>query len=269
MIVRRVSLLFLVLFEILTPGSSIGQILVGPVVGGGVSWVSFHESDSRHFYKQTPVPTFHIGGGASFQVRKNFVMHTAVLYSRKGENLSSNVDPDLKHKEIYHFIDVPIVFAREFKINLGANRIIKWYAGLGPNIGYWLSGKGSILNNQLLEDGYPTRDYKIDFNNTSTPNTANVNLPDANRFQLGLNIATGWVFEPVGLQKIYFNIRYEIGHTYISKSGLETFAGINDYQGDMMARNMALRMTLSYLIDLKPAERKKGKSSSNVGKKRR
>src|SRR5437879_3080619 len=123
------------LFGLLHSGTALGQILVGPVAGGGVSWVSFHESDSRHFYKQTLVPSFQFGGGASFQVRKNFLMHTAVLYSRKGENLSSNVDPDLQHKEIYHFIDVPIVFAREFKINLGTNKIIKWYFGLGPNIG--------------------------------------------------------------------------------------------------------------------------------------
>src|SRR5438045_4546533 len=116
---KRVFPLFLILFAILSPGCSMRQILVGPVAGGGVSWVSFHEKESRQFYKQAPVLSFMGGIGLSFQVRKNFYMHTAALYSRKGENLSSNVDPDLKQKEIYHFIDVPIVFAREFKINLG------------------------------------------------------------------------------------------------------------------------------------------------------
>jgi hypothetical protein len=161
------------------------------------------------------------------------------------------------------------VFAREFKIKFKENKVVKWYFGMGPNIGYWLNGKGTLINNQLLEDGFGTQSYKIDFNRTDSPNPSKVNIPDANRFQLGLNIATGWVFEPVGLQKIYVNIRYEIGHTYISKDGMETFAGINDYHGDMKARNMGLRMSVSYLIDLKPAERKKGKSSSNIGKKRR
>src|SRR5258708_1515683 len=102
---KRLFPFILGLFGILISGHSVGQILVGPVAGGGISWVSFHDSESRHFYKQTPVPTFQFGAGASFQVRKNFLMHTAVLYSRKGENLTSDVDPDLKHKEIYHFID--------------------------------------------------------------------------------------------------------------------------------------------------------------------
>ena len=266
---KRAFLLFLVLFEILSPVRSVSQILVGPVLGGGVSWVSFHEKESRQFYKQTPVLSFMGGIGLSFQVRKNFYMHTAALYSRKGENLSSNVDPDLKQKEIYHFIDVPIVFAREFKINLGHNKVVKWYAGIGPNIGYWLNGKGSMINNQLKEDGFGAIDYKIAFKGTDNPDPSRVYVTDANRFQLGLNLATGWVFEPVGLQKIYFNIRYELGHTYISKSGLEAFPGINDYSGDMKARNMGLKMSVSYLIDLKPAERKKGKSSSGIGKKKK
>jgi hypothetical protein len=220
-------------------------------------------------YKQTPVPTFLGGLGVSFQVRKNFLMHTAFLYSRKGEDLSApDVDPDLHHKEIYHFIDVPIVFAREFNIKLKGNKSLKWYAGIGPNIGYWLSGKGSLINNQLLEDNFSTLNYKIDFKSTDNPDPSKVYVSDANRFQLGLNFATGWVFEPVGFQKIYFNIRYELGHTYISKGGMETFSGINDYHGDMTARNMGLHVSLSYLIDLKPAERKKGKSTSKVGMKR-
>jgi hypothetical protein len=198
-------------------------------------------------------------------------MHTAALYSRKGENLSSTTDPTLEHKEIYHFIDVPIVFAREFKIDLGKNKIVKWYFGMGPNISYWLNAKGSLINNQLLEDGFSKVNYKMVFGQTDNPDPNKVYVPDANRFQLGLNIATGWVFEPVGLQKIYFNVRYELGHTYISKSGYESFSnfGVNEYHGDMKARNMGLRVSLSYLIDLKTAERKKGKSSSNVVKKKR
>ncbi|MBI1770691.1 MAG: outer membrane beta-barrel protein [Bacteroidetes bacterium] len=249
----------------MTPAS--GQVLVGPVAGGGVSWVSFHEKESRQLYKQVPVPSFMGGIGLSFQVRKNFYMHTAALYSRKGENLSSSVDPNLKHKEIYHFIDVPIVFAREFKINLGHNKIVKWYAGIGPNIGYWLNGKGSVINNQLLEDGFGQMDYKIEFKGSDNPDPSRVYITDANRFQLGLNLATGWVFEPVGLQKIYFNVRYELGHTYISKGGMETFTGINDYHGDMKARNMGLRISVSYLVDLKPSEKKKGKSVDSSGKK--
>lgn len=268
---KRVFFLFLIGVTVLLPKHSVGQVLVGPVIGGGASWMSFQESDSRQNYSQAIVPTFHFGLGLSFQVRKNFYMHTAALYSRKGEDLGSNTDPTLKHQEIYHFIDVPIVFAREFKLNLGHNKIVKWYLGMGPNIGYWLDGKGSLLNNQLLEDGFSTVDYTIAFRSTDNPDPNTVYVPDANRFQLGLNLATGWVFEPVGLEKIYFNIRYEIGHTYVSTNGYESFSnfGVNEYHGDMKARNMGLKISVAYLIDLKTAERKKGKSSSHVVKKKR
>ncbi|MGC4021171.1 MAG: outer membrane beta-barrel protein [Cyclobacteriaceae bacterium] len=243
------------------------QLLVGPVVGGGFSWVSFHEKESRQFYKQTPMPSFSAGLGISFQVRKNLFMHTALLYTKKGQNLTSDQSPDLKQKEIYHFIEAPVIFTREFKIRFGENKIVKWYAGMGPNISYWLDGKISLMTTQQREDGVPVRNYQIDFNRSNNPDASKVYLPDANRVQMGLIFSTGWVFEPVGMQKIHLNVRYEVGGTYLSKTGLESFAGINDYHGDLKARMMSLRLTASYLIDLKPSERKKGKSTSTIARK--
>ncbi len=268
--VQRVIFRFPLVVAILGFISSNGQVLIGPTVGGGVSWVSFHDPVSRQFYKQTPVPTFTLGMALSFQVRKNFYMHSSLLYSRKGENLSSNTSPDLAQKEVYHYIDAPIIFTHEFKIKFGRNKIIKWYAGLGPNISYWLNGRGTVITSGMKEDLLPTLHYKIAFQQTpDNPDPSKVYVADANRMQLGLNLATGWVFEPAGLQKIYITVRYEIGHTYLSKSGVENLTGINDYHGDMQARPMGLRITAAYVIDLKTADRKKGKSTSTITKKRK
>jgi len=246
------------------------QIFVGPIVGSGVSWVTFQEKTSKQFYKQTPVLTYSFGGALSFQVRKNFFMHTALLYVRKGENLSSDAVPDLMHKEIYHTIDIPIIFTREFKMRVGPDKFLKWYGGLGPNISYWLNGKGSVYTLQQFEDGTSTLDYKFAFQQPGdNPDPSKVYVPDANRLQLGLNLSTGFIFEPLGYQRIHFNIRYEIGHTFMAKEGMETFSGLNDYHGDLKARMKSLRISLSYLIDLKTAERKKGKSTSTLMKKKK
>jgi hypothetical protein len=77
--------------------------------------------------------------------------------------------------------------------------------------------------------------------------------------------AIDWVFEPVGFQKIYFNLRYELEHTWVSMRAMQTISGVNDYHGDMTACHMRLPVRLSYLVDLKLAERKKGKSTSKIG----
>jgi len=257
--IRPVYILGAVLISISTTLSA--QILVGPTVGTGISWVSFHEKDSRKFYKQTPMIGWLGGVDLSFQVRKSFYMHTALIYSRKGKNLSSDQAPDLKQREVDHHIDMPVLFTHEFKIKMGRYKVVKWYGGIGPNISYWLGGKGTLNTSQLLEDGYPPIDYSVGFKEQDSNGGSVVTVHQANRLQLGLNISVGAAFEPWGYHKVYVNLRYELGHSYIAKGAATTFPGVNDYSDDVRARNMGLRLSASYMIDLKTSERKKGKST--------
>ena len=245
------------------------QLLVGPVAGGGISWVSFHDKKSRDFFKQVPIISYQGGVDISFQVRKNFYLHTALLYSRKGKSVSANAAPDLKHLEIYHHLDVPIVFTHEFKFKVGQNKIFKLYMGMGPNVSYWLNGKGSLTTSQLLEDQTPVLNYTLTFKERETYAEGVVPIHDANRWQLGLNLASGAVFEPWGGQKIHLSARYELGHSYLAKSGATSFPGVFDYSADLKARNMGLRFSVSYLIDLKPSESKRGKSTADKTIKRK
>ena len=246
------------------------QILVGPVIGTGISWVRFHAKDSRRFYKQTPMISYLGGVDLSFQVRKSFYMHTALIYSRKGKNLSSDQAPDLRQREVDHYIDMPVLFTHEFKVQMGRNKIVKWYAGIGPNISYWIGGKGKLNTSQLLEDGYPPILYTVGFKEQDSNGGSVVTVHEANRLQLGLNISVGAAFEPWGYHKVYVNLRYELGHSYIAKGGPTTFPGVNDYSDDVQARNMGVRLSASYMIDLKTSERKKGKSTMDkVVKKKR
>ncbi len=131
---------------------STAQLLIGPVAGVGTSWISFHDKESRDFFKQVPVLSYQGGVDISFQVRKNFYLHTALLYSRKGKSITADAAPDLKHKEFYHHLDAPILFTHEFKFKVGQNKVFKLYMGMGPNVSYWLTGKGSLTSAQLLED---------------------------------------------------------------------------------------------------------------------
>ena len=246
------------------------QILVGPVAGTGISWVSFHEKDSRKFYKQTPMIGWMAGVDVSFMVRKSFYMHTALIYSRKGKNLRSDQAPDLKQREVDHCIDMPVLFTHEFKLKIGRYKVVKFYGGIGPNISYWLGGRGTLNTSQLLEDGYPPIRYSVGFKAQDSNGASVVTVHESNRFQLGLNISLGAAFEPWGYHKVYVNLRYELGHSYLGKGLPTNFPGVNDYSDDTHARNMGLRLSASYLIDLKTSERKKGKSTMDrVIKKKR
>ena len=89
-----------------------------------------------------------------------------------------------------------------------------------------------------------------------------------NRTQLGLNLSTGFVFEPMGYQKIMLLFRYELGHTFLSGDTDGVFYGVT-YQEPMRVRNQGFRISLTYLVDLKTSERKKGKSTNKESQRKK
>jgi hypothetical protein len=252
---------------LLTSTTLRAQILIGPVAGPQVSWVSYDDKDSKGKYSQSPVYGFHAGVGLSFRVHKRFFLHTAFLYSTKGKKLEGKDDQLLKYKVNYNYIDVPMVYTVEFLHKVGKTKQYKFFFGIGPNVSYWLGGKGYLQNTQLNELIIDRVEFKTVFGreeNDYSDNEMNVN--GANRLQLGLNLQTGFVFEPLGYQKIMFTVRYEAGHSFLSPENNGTFRQTNEFKDDMRTRIQGLRMSFSYLIDLKNEESKKGKSTINKRK---
>ncbi len=252
---------------LLTTTTLRAQILIGPVVGPQVSWVSFDDKDSKSMYSRRPVYGFHAGLGLSFRVHKRFFLHTAFLYSTKGKYFEGKTDELLRFKSNYNYIDVPMVYTVEFLHKVGKTKQYKFFFGIGPNVSYWLGGKGYLENTQLSEVLVERIDYKIVFDRAENDYAENeMNVTGANRLQLGLNLQTGFSFEPLGLQKIMVTLRYEAGHSFLSPGGEGTFRLTNEYRDDLRTRIQGLRVSFSYLIDLKNEDAKKGKSTINKRK---
>jgi len=241
------------------------QILIGPVVGPQVSWVSYDKhGDSKGLYKQQPVYGFHAGIGVSFRVHKRFFLNTAFLYSTKGKSLEGKEDKLLNFKSRYSYIDVPMIYTVEFLHKVGKVKQYKFFFGIGPNVSYWLGGKGYIENSQLSEVIIERVDYKIVYDKAENDYNENqMNVNGANRFQFGLNFATGFVFEPLGYQKVALTLRYELGGSYLSPNSPGTFRLTNEYKDDLRTHIQGLRLSASYQIDLRNSESKKGKSTIN------
>ncbi len=239
-----------------------GQILVGPVAGPHISWTSFDDKSNREDFTAKPVVGFHAGAGITFRVRERFFLNAALLYATKGKVIEGKRDLDLRNEVTYKSIDLPIVYTAEFKNRVGTNKVYKWFVGGGPNISYWLGGKGTLRSSYLSEEGIDELKYKIVFKkNFEDIQDNEMNVADPNRLQIGLNITTGIVFEPVGLQKIMFTVRYEIGHSFLGKTGNGVFPSVLDYADILRARNSGVRLSFAYFIDLKTDQRKKGKST--------
>ncbi|MCX8490002.1 MAG: outer membrane beta-barrel protein [Cyclobacteriaceae bacterium] len=248
-----------------------GQVLIGPVVGGQLNWISYKEQSSKDIYSTSPVYGFHAGFSVVFRTHKKFFMQTSLVYYQRGKSITGIGDPTLIHKASYNYLDLPILFTREFNAKIGRNKFFKWYLGFGPNVSYWLGGTGYLKNSDLYENSInpPNNDitYSISFDKDrdSTP-PDEMSIQNANRIQLGLSFSAGLIFEPVGLNKFMITARYELGGSYLSEESNGDFGNELGlvYTDDLQSRTNGFALSLYYLIDLKTETRKKGKSTLKI-----
>lgn len=247
------------------------------MVGSNLSWASFGDRDLKNLFKISPVFGFHAGGHIAFKVRKRFFLHTSILYSAKGFNMkgiadSYEIEEDIGALKIrYNYIDMPIVYTTYFKGDVGT-RSFKYSLGIGPNISYWLGGKGEIENDDTHEFAREAlTKFKIVFGKNPDEATENEMVVEKpTRIQLGLNITAGLMFEPAADREVVLTVRYEWGHSFLSRTSVGSFGPTATYfELPLQIKNQGLRISAAYLIDLKVENRKKGKSTSDQKKKKR
>jgi len=242
------------------------QILVGPVAGANYSWTTFGDKDYKDLYKIKPVFGYHFGGHVAFRVRKRFFLHTSLIYSTKGMVMEGKTDDAGTTEDLailkarYRYLELPIVYNVYFKGNFG-KQSVKYSLGVGPNVSYWLGGKGNIENTDTHEFSTGIVDYKVVFK--KDPGAAGENemvVEKPTRFQLGLNFTAGVLLEPAPDQQVIVTLRYELGHSYLSRESVGSF-GPTYFEQPLQMRNQGFRVSVAYLIDLKVENRKKGKST--------
>ncbi|HEX5169449.1 MAG TPA: porin family protein [Cyclobacteriaceae bacterium] len=245
------------------------QILIGPTAGPNFSWITFDDKDLKDVYDVSPITGFHAGVALSFRVQKRFFLHSSLIYSTKGKILKADKDPLFRNEVRYKYIELPILYTIEFKGSLGGNKQYKWYFGAGPNVSYWIGGRGKISSSDLTEVGIGELNYRVVYwKDQYEVGEGEMSVEHPNRVQLGLTIGTGFVFEPMGAQKFMVMFRYELGHSFLSRTSDGVFQPTL-YTDEMRIRNQGFRISLSYLVDLKTEQRKKGKSTIKESNKKR
>ncbi len=240
---------------------------------GQVNWMVFDDKSNNDIYKLKPIVNFHAGASVSFRAHKRYFLHTSFLYTQKGKSLEGIIEPTTQNNSKYRYIDVPILYTAEFKARLGKDKVYKWYFGVGPTISYWLGGKGVLIHDDLNENiiNPPNYDlpYKITFrNDSSSINVDEMNVKEANRIQLGLNLSAGLIFEPFGDHKVMVNFRYAFGQSFLSRYGKGEFGlpGALFYEDELRVRSRELVLSLHYFTDLKTDQTKKRKEHKKIAK---
>ena len=131
---RQNRLILALLVVIFSANSTRAQILVGPVIGGQVGLITFKDKSNKDLYKMNPYFGFHAGGSISFRVQKAYFLQSSIIYYQRGKTLEGKLDQSFKNKVKYNYIDMPILFTKEFKAKFGKGKVYKWFVGAGPNM---------------------------------------------------------------------------------------------------------------------------------------
>jgi hypothetical protein len=264
---------FIILIAVVFISSeSIAQILIGPVANANVGWPVFKDKEVKDKLSVGPGFGYNFGASLSFRVQKRFFLQSSLLYSRKVKKLEekkvdSFYDADFSNTLKLNYIEMPILYTAEFKGKLGNKGMkeFKWYLGVGPTVSYWLGGKGELTDGDLLEINVTSLPYKVTFDkNQEEVKRGEMNVNNPNRIQLALNVSAGLILEPVGLNKFMIAMRYEFGHSYLSKDSDGYFGGFDGdlyYEDELQIRMHTLNLSLNYFIDLKTDQKNKGKST--------
>mgnify|MGYP003625947760 FL=1 len=261
---------FVILFTLFLSSYLVkGQILTGPKVGLNLSTMHFDEKQYTRDYETVWRPGFSGGWVFNYSASKSTVwsFHGELYYSTKGRTIQKRGLDYVKNVTRFHNIDMPAMFRGTFQ--LGS---LKWYVNAGPALSYWVYGNGQISSSELDEGKVGTVNYHYDFTKYDTPRPderdypiANgiIEVPNANRLQVGLSFGGGFEFPVLEDQIVQLDFRYNMGHTNIGEKE-DNFFGLNKYKENFEGSNRNVEISLAFLLDYNTQLRKKGRSTSKI-----
>ncbi len=220
-----------------------GQAYFGIKGGINASKASYNNSVYKEFYDAK----FDLGysGGFIFLIenKEKYGLYTEFLYSVKGKKIESHANDYVTNEATYQFVDVPILFRLKFKQSK-----LNWFVQLGPELSYWLGGKGEFKVYEPDRDGFTSYDYTINFDEPKN-SFDYMNVDDANRLQLGLAFGGGAIWELENANFLSLDVRFTYGHSFMGgyESGSIPNIGLVD---NFEYTNNVLSASLVYYFDI-------------------
>lgn len=229
---------------------------LGVKAGPNFTTGRFKDSDLRDQFNAKPVLGYLIGGVIVFPIKNNYSFGAEVGFSQKGKKLQFN-DNTWTNKAGFSFIDMSMALKKSYEFQLRPDVRSKVIFGVGPNIAYWIKGKGKI------DAGGPTAEYSIVFNQEPDGNF-NINYyNNINRWLFGLDFGVGMEAPISSTQKILTEVRFTFGQTNLGKVNSTSDIEILGFQDDLRMNLKTLSISATYLFSFDLKESKMGRSTKD------
>ncbi len=220
------------------------QTFFGFKAGINASKVSFDGEKYKNFYDTKFQPGFTAGALFLIENKEKYGLYTEFLYSVKGKKIVSNANDYETNKAYFHFREVPIMFRVKFK-----QTKYDWLLQLGPEVSYWLSGKGAFEVYEPDRDVITTYEYAINFGKPIKTTSDFMNVKPTNRLQIGLALGGGFIWDMKNGNYFSFDMRFSLGHTFMGgyESGEIPNIGLVD---NFEYTNNVLSLSAIYYFDI-------------------
>jgi len=255
--IRRYTKLLILFYAFFLPFFSYGQkYSLGVKAGPIVNWASFGDKYEKDTLSGGVKLGYSVGVIVSFPLKHDFDFFAEASYSQKGRRLKYEPENWL-NQATYKFVDVTMLLRKSYTFRLEKNIPSQWYFNIGPEISYWLSGKGYITA------GGPEYPYKMVFEESGDGNGySNMYMKDVNRFLFGLALGVGFRAPLLRGQHLNTELRFVSGHTYLGQQESGHLEYLNYGEKDTYKMNLkAIHINFSYTLDFDIQKSRKGKST--------
>lgn len=225
---------------------------IGIKAGPNMTLALYPDKEQRDQF--TSYPKLGFGGGAfiNLPLKKDYSYLAEAGYSVKGRKVKFN-DGGFYNTQTFHFAEMSMALRRSFNLRLVKNIPSKWFINLGPNIGYWISGKGKFVETK----------YDIKFNVPPDGNLYVNYLTDPNRWLFGIDVGIGADAPINRRQKVRLEARATFGQTYLGKKNSGSSYASLSWEDTLKTNLTTLSFTAAYTLDFDRRAMKMGKSTKN------
>lgn len=227
---------------------------VGIKAGPSVTWGHLPDKAQRDLFNSLPKLGF--GGGflISFPLKDRFSYFAEVGYSQRGRKLKiTDAHLDAVNNATYQFAELAMGLRRSFKLNIAPNIPSNWFINIGPNIQYWISGKGKFVESK----------YKIKFNVPPDGDLYTNYIQNPNRWLFGADIGIGADAPINNRQRIFVEFRATLGQTYLGKKNNASNYATIVWEDTLKTNLKTFSLTAAYTLDFDMRAMKMGKSTLN------
>lgn len=253
--INRKLYFFLALFSALNCSVLAQKFSIGPAIGGHAYTVAFHHEEEKALFDPKPKLGYRGGVYISFPLENNFEWAAEGYYSRKGRKVRIESE-NMTNDAAYNFFEISVLLRKKYDLTVIKGVPGKFFFNIGPNVNYWINGKGTLDANVDLE-------YEVKFHEANGDATLNY-ITDANRWLFGLELGAGIETRLYKTQFFQFEFRFTYGQTYLGGKDSSEIPIILGYQDSLRSNYRVLSFIVRYGIDIDLKNARKGKSTLKV-----